>query len=87
MENVTETGPVSAEQVAAETTQPELSINDLLQVRALLEAVVRRGVFQANELSTVGTIYDRLNNFLNAVAPVATQPAAEATSEEQPANG
>ena len=57
MENVTETGPVSAEQVA-EAAQPELSINDLLQVRALLEAVTRRGVFQANELSTVGSIYD-----------------------------
>lgn len=82
MENQTQTGPVSEEQAAA-APQPELSINDLLQVRALLEAVVRRGVFQANELSTVGAIYDRLNNFLNAVAPPAAQPAEEAPATEQ----
>lgn len=86
MENVTETGPVSAEQ-SADTAQPELSINDLLQVRALLEAVVRRGVFQANELSVVGSVYDRLNNFLNAVAPVATQSTNETNSNDQLANG
>lgn len=86
MENVTETGPVSAEQAAA-AAQPELSINDLLQVRALLEAVARRGVFQANELTTVGAIYDRLNNFLNAVAPPAPQQAEEVSANEQPANG
>lgn len=71
MENVVNNGPVSEEQ--ADATRPELKINDLLQVRALVELSVRRGAFQANEMTAVGAIYDRLNNFLNAVAPPAPQ--------------
>jgi hypothetical protein len=86
MENVTETGPVSAEEAAA-TAQPELSVNDLFQVRAVVELAVRRGVFQANELSTVGAIYDRLNNFLNAVAPPAPQNAEVAADNDQTVTG
>ena len=81
MENQTQTGPVGEEAVTP-TSQPELSINDLLQVRAVVELAVRRGSFQANELSTVGAIYDRLNNFLNAVAPPAPQ-SVEAPANEQ----
>ena len=80
MENQTQAGPV-AEEAAGATQQPELSVNDLLQVRAVVELAVRRGSFQANELSTVGAIYDRLNNFLNAVAPPA--PPAEAPANDQ----
>lgn len=82
MENQVQNGPVSEEQAAA--SQPELSINDLLQVRAVVELAVRRGSFQANELSTVGGIYDRLNNFLNAVAPPAPQPADAAANDQAP---
>lgn len=80
MENETQNGPVSENQNSA---QPELSINDLLQVRAVLELSVRRGTFQANELSAVGAIYDRLNNFLNAVAPSAPQTAEQAPANDQ----
>lgn len=47
--------------------QPELTITDLQNIRALIETTVRRGVFQAQELSAVGAVYDKLNNFLNAV--------------------
>lgn len=83
MENQTQTGPVG-EDKAATSVQPELSVNDLLQVRAVVELAVRRGSFQANELTAVGAIYDRLNTFLNAVAPPAPQ-TAENSANEQPA--
>lgn len=85
MENQVQNGPVAEGQTPA-ASQPELSINDLLQVRAVVELAVRRGSFQANELSTVGTIYDKLNVFLNAVAPVAPQQPAGEPANNQAAN-
>jgi hypothetical protein len=48
---------------------PELGIADLQNLRSIIEVAVRRGVFVASELSSVGSVYDRLNAFLNAVAP------------------
>lgn len=48
--------------------QPDLTVNDLSNIRQLIEAAVKRGAFAANELSGVGSVYDKLNNFLNAIA-------------------
>jgi hypothetical protein len=56
---------------------PELTIVDLQNLRAILETASRRGAFAAAEMTSVGSCFDRLNNFLNAVAP--------AKSEEQSA--
>jgi len=81
MENVVNNGPVSEEQ--ADASRPELKINDLLQVRALVELSVRRGAFQANEMTAVGAIYDRLNNFLNAVAPPAPPQTDETVNNNE----
>ncbi len=47
--------------------QPELGISDLQNIRTLLDVCVRRGVFNPTELSSVGAVYDRLNNFLIAI--------------------
>lgn len=60
-------------QQEAAVAQPELTITDLQNIRTLVETAVRRGVFQAPELSSVGAIYDRLNNFLNAVQAAKTE--------------
>lgn len=59
--------------------QPQLSIADLQNLRAIVDVAVRRGVFAANEISAVGAVYDRVNKFLNVVAP----PQAEATPAEK----
>jgi len=58
--------------------QPELSINDLQNLRAIVETAARRGAFQATEMSAVGGVFDRLNNFL-----VAVTPKPEATQEQE----
>lgn len=58
-----------------EQKQPELGIADLQNVKTLLEVAVRRGAFAAAEMTSVGSVYDRLNAFLTAVAPA--QPAKE----------
>ena len=57
---------------------PDLTITDLGNLRSIVDVAVRRGVFAANEISAVGATYDKLNAFLNAVAPPKTedQPAA-----------
>lgn len=47
---------------------PELNINDLMSMRSLIDIVTARGVFKANELSSVGVLYDKLSAFLDAVA-------------------
>jgi hypothetical protein len=67
---------------APAAAQPELSISDLQNLRALVETAVRRGAFQANEMTAVGAVFDRVNNFLTAIAPKEEAPAADATAEE-----
>ena len=60
---------------------PELSISDLQNLRAIVDTAARRGAFAANEMSAVGAVFDRVNAFLNSVAP-----PAEPKAEDKPAN-
>jgi hypothetical protein len=55
---------------------PELTITDLANLRSIVDAAVRRGAFGAAEISAVGATFDKLNVFLNAVAPPKTEEAA-----------
>lgn len=50
---------------------PELNINDLQNLRAIIDTACRRGAFGANEMSSVGVVFDRLNTFLTSVTPPA----------------
>ena len=56
-------------QTDAPQAQPELNIIDLQNIRAIIDTACRRGAFGGAELSAVGNTFDRLNTFLNAVAP------------------
>jgi hypothetical protein len=69
---------VGGETPVAEPT-PELTITDLINIRAVVDVAVRRGAFGATEASAVGAAFDKLNTFLNAVAPAKTeeQPPAQ----------
>lgn len=53
--------------------QPELTISDLQNIKSIIETTVRRGAFQAQELSAVGAVFDKLNNFLNSVSTQSNQ--------------
>lgn len=59
-----------AEQPAAAPDAPaaDLNISDLLAVKSIIEIASQRGAFKANELEGVGKIYNKLSNFLEAVA-------------------
>jgi hypothetical protein len=74
------TAPVAApvaspEQAAA--TPPELTIQDLGNLRAIIDVASQRGAFRATEMAAVGATFNKLNDFLNVVAPPAeAAPAA-----------
>jgi hypothetical protein len=46
----------------------DLNVNDLSLLKNLIDVVTTRGAFKANEMSTVGVLYDKLSNFLNSVS-------------------
>lgn len=62
----------------APAAQPELSIADLQNLKAIIDVAVKRGAFAASEMSAIGSVYDRLSGFLTAVTPPPANP-------EQPA--
>jgi len=47
---------------------PDLNLNDLAALRSIVDVASQRGAFKAAELESVGKIYNKLNNFLEAVA-------------------
>lgn len=74
---VVDTGPVGGETAAA----PELTVQDLGNLRAIIDVASQRGAFRAAEMAAVGSVFNRLNDFLNAVAPPAEQSAEAAPVE------
>jgi hypothetical protein len=66
-----------AEQDTPSTQQPELTIQDLGNLRAIIDVASQRGAFRAAEMQAVGASFNKLDTFLNAVAPQ-QQSAAEA---------
>lgn len=76
---VTEQNGVETPSETAPAAAPELNINDLIAMRNVIDVVTKRGAFQANELSSVGQLFDKLNTFLDAAQKA--QPAAPAQGE------
>jgi hypothetical protein len=62
--------------------KPSLTLQDLNLVIEILETGSQRGAWKAEELSTVGGVYDRISAFLN-VANAAQKPTAQPASGEQ----
>jgi hypothetical protein len=71
----------TTDQTTTEPTKaPDLTINDLQNIRTIIDVASRRGAFSGAELTSVGTAFDKLNAFLNSVAPpAATQDANQQT--------
>jgi hypothetical protein len=62
---------------APATDAPQLNIQDLQNLRAIVDLAMRRGAFGAAEATSVGQVFDRVNAFLNAVAPQDQTPAPQ----------
>jgi hypothetical protein len=69
------------EEAGAEAAQPDLTIQDLTALRTIIDVASQRGTFKANELASVGQVYNRLDTFLQAVAK--NQPADPAAAPTQ----
>jgi hypothetical protein len=57
----------------------ELTVQDLGNIKQIIDVASQRGAFKPNEMTTVGTTYTKLEAFLNAVA--AQQKAQQTTAE------
>jgi hypothetical protein len=66
-----------------EETQQEIdfNLNDLIDLRILLQLFSARGAVKANEMKCVGTIFDKIDNILKVKAPNA--PTLETLAREQ----
>ena len=86
-EEVVEEATGEAPELATQVEAPaSLSIQDLANLKHIIDVVSQRGAFQAGEMTVVGTTYNRLVAFLQAVT--AQQPAADdgaAETEEEAA--
>jgi len=56
------------EETASSTSGPELTVNDLNQLKQVIDVASQRGTFKPNEMVAVGTIYNKLDMFLQAVS-------------------
>lgn len=52
----------------SQQTNPELTVTDLVNIKSIIDVSVKRGTFNASEISAVGNVYDKLNNFLTSIA-------------------
>lgn len=60
----------------------QISINDLAVIKGLIETACTRGAFHANEMSTVGELYEKLTAFLDAILAQA-QAEMSANTDQQ----
>lgn len=51
----------------------QITVTDLALLKSLVEVASTRGAFKADELSTVGQVYDKLNLFLQQIVEQAEQ--------------
>jgi hypothetical protein len=73
-QDLTNTGAENA------SVTPELTIQDLNNIRSIIDVAAQRGAFRAAEFAAVGTTFNKLNDFLNAVSPPATEADTDAAA-------
>lgn len=64
-----------------DVTPVQLSIQDLQAAASVIDLASRRGAFHAKEMATVGTVFNKLQAFLEYVA--SQQPAEEEKEAEK----
>jgi hypothetical protein len=64
------------------TTPPQITIDDLVTIKNLIDVACSRGAFQATEMTSVGQVYDKLTGFLNTVIAAAQAQATQNGDEK-----
>jgi hypothetical protein len=57
------------------TTPPQITISDLATIKELIDLACTRGAFRADEMTSIGQVYDKLTGFLNTVIAAAQADA------------
>jgi hypothetical protein len=77
IETAAATASTASASTAAPNTAPsagqpgaDLSIADLKNLATIIDVASTRGAFRANEMATVGVMFNKLSAFLARVAPV-----------------
>jgi hypothetical protein len=68
-------------EVSENEAPASLSIQDLANIRNIIDVASQRGAFKTNEFTVVGSTYSRLNAFLESITPAQTEEATEASDE------
>lgn len=74
-------------QTQPEAAAAELNLQDLVALRSIIDVATQRGAFKPNELVAVGTVYNKLAGFLDAVAQQNQAAAPAAAPVEAPVEG
>ena len=67
--------------VAEEPAKPSLNLADLVNVIQVISTCSQRGAFKAEELSSIGGLYDRLYAFLDSTGALKKPEATPQTTE------
>ena len=78
---------VDAEVVDAEAVPASLTVQDLVNIRNIIDVASGRGAFKAAEFKVVGETFEKLESFIAAITPAQGEgaPAAPAAPAEAPA--
>lgn len=68
--------------VASQQSAPSLTLQDLILVAQIIQLTSQRGVYKAEELQNVGTLYNKLIAFLDSVGAI-TKTDQTAAPEKQ----
>lgn len=58
-----------------------ITITDLIAIRDIMNLAAERGAFKAEEMANIGTVYNKLSKFLEAVVAQAAAQEAEKTDQ------
>ena len=61
-----------------------ITINDIVQIKNIIDVCSRRGAFQASELESVGALYNRIKQFTDEVEAKAREEQEKKTLESVP---
>ena len=63
----------------------QLTITDIISIKNLIDAACTRGAFKAHEMKSVGELYEKLTNFIDATQAqlAAQQPQAQTPQGDQ----
>jgi hypothetical protein len=75
--------PAEAPAEAAAEAPAELSLNDLMSLKLIIQVSTRRGCWLPEELEDVGKLYKRLSSFLERVAPQQEQNTDASSQDTQ----